>query len=208
MGSRRFVRQNAVVSRVAPSLQGSTMAQAMPSKLARARAQASHSHAPRIEQPAPATQPAPIIQLAPAALPTPATQPAPVIQPAHVAQLAPAALPSMVSQTAQVGPRISQLFGATIEPGAFSPYFSADLTFPNSNLAPGVYHTSTAQGGTFLLSSSNPNGKQHLSRQVIELTSALAQQTTLVNQLLQHTKIQRAPDKVSRSRTRADKPLH
>ncbi|KAM1859601.1 hypothetical protein ACFX13_011883 [Malus domestica] len=59
MGLRRSMRQNAIVSRVAPPLQGSTMAQAMPSKLARARAQASHSHAPRIEQPASVTQPAP-----------------------------------------------------------------------------------------------------------------------------------------------------
>ncbi|KAM1149807.1 hypothetical protein ACFX2B_030050 [Malus domestica] len=114
----------------------------------------------------------------------------------------------MVSQATQVSPRISQLFGATIEPGAFSPYFSVDLTFPNSNLSPGVYHTSTAQGGTFIPSSSNPNGEQHLSRQVIELTSTLAQQTTLVNQLLQRTEIQCAPNEVSRSRTRADEPLH
>ncbi|KAM2168866.1 hypothetical protein ACFX1Q_038266 [Malus domestica] len=132
MGLRRSMRQNAVVSRVAPSLQGSTMAQAMPSKLARARAQASHSHAPRIEQPAPVTQhapttqPASVIQLAPAALPTPAS------------------LPPMVSQAAQVVPRISQLSRATIELGAFSLYFSADLTFPNLNLTTGVYHTSTA----------------------------------------------------------------
>ena len=81
------------------------------------------------------------------------------------------------------------------------------MTFPNSNLALGVYHLSTAQGGAFLPSSSNPNGEQHLSRQVIELTSALAQQTTLVNQLLQRIGIQRAPDEVSRSRTRADEPF-
>ena len=114
----------------------------------------------------------------------------------------------MTFQAAQVGPRLSQPSGPTIEPGAFSPHFFADLTFPNSSLAPGVNHHSTAQGGTFLPSSSNPNGEQHLSRQVIELTSALAQQTTLVNQLLQRTEIQRAPDEVSRSRTRADEPLH
>ncbi|KAM2144250.1 hypothetical protein ACFX1R_047955 [Malus domestica] len=110
----------------------------------------------------------------------------------------------MAFQAAQVGPRLSQPSGPTIEPGAFSPYFFADLTFPNSNLVPGVYHLSTAQGGAFLLSFSNPNGEQHLSRQVIELTSALAQQKTLVNQLLQRIGIQRAPDEVSRSRTRAD----
>ena len=38
----------------------------------------------------------------------------------------------------------------------------------------------------------------------MELTSALAQQTTLVNQLLQRTEIQRAPDEVSQSRTRVN----
>ncbi|KAM2679954.1 hypothetical protein EV2_011807 [Malus domestica] len=65
------MRQNVVVSRVAPPLQGFIMAQAMPSKLAWARPQASHSQSPRIEQPAPATQPAPAIQ------PTFVVQPAP-----------------------------------------------------------------------------------------------------------------------------------
>ncbi|KAM2430792.1 hypothetical protein ACFX1W_018186 [Malus domestica] len=84
-----------------------------------------------------------------------------------------------------------------MEPAAFSPHFSPDLTFPNSNLAPGVYHNSTIQGDAFRPNSFNPNCKQHLSRQVIELTSTLAQQTTLVNQLLQRTMMQRAPDKVS-----------
>ncbi|KAM1499519.1 hypothetical protein PS1_022585 [Malus domestica] len=113
----------------------------------------------------------------------------------------------MVSQAAQVGPRISQLSGATIKPGAFSPYFTADLTFPNSNLAPRAYCTSIAQGSTFIPSYSNPNGEQHLSRQLIELTSAFAQQTTLVNQLLQRTENQCALDEVSLSRTRADEPL-
>ena len=93
-------------------------------------------------------------------------------------------------------------------PGTFSPHFFADLTFPNSSLAPRVNHLSTIHGGTFLPSSSNPNGEQHLPRQVIELTSALAQQTTLVNRLLQRTEIQRAPDEVSRSRTRTDEPFH
>ncbi|KAM2511934.1 hypothetical protein PS1_036263 [Malus domestica] len=112
------------------------------------------------------------------------TQPAPVIQHVLTALPAPATLPLMVSQAAQVGSRISQLSEATIKPGAFSPYFTVDLTFPNSNLAPGAYCTSIAQGNTFIPSSSNPNGEQHLSRQVIELTSAFAQQTTLVNQLL------------------------
>ncbi|KAM1533575.1 hypothetical protein EV2_007739 [Malus domestica] len=127
-------------------------------------------------------------------------QPAPVKQPTLTAH------PALVAfQAAQVGPRLSQPSGATIEPGAFSPYFFANLTFPNSNLAPGVYHPSTAQGGAVIPSSSNPNGEQHLSRQVMKLTSALAQQTTLVNQLLQRIGIQRAPDEVSRSRTRANR---
>ncbi|KAM1521712.1 hypothetical protein ACFX10_011916 [Malus domestica] len=139
------------------------------------------------------TQPAPDEQ------PTPVVQPASFEQPTLTAQPAPVAF-----QAAQVGPRLSQPSGPTIEPGAFSPHFFMDLTFPNSNLAPGVYHISTAQGGAFLPSSSNPNGEQHLSRQVIELTSALAQQKTLVNQLLQRIRIQRTPDEVSRSRTRAD----
>ena len=133
------------------------------------------------------------------AQPTPAEQPTPVVQPALVAHPT-----SLAFQAAQVGPRLSQPSGPTIEPGAFSPYFSADLTFPNSNLTLGVYHPSTAQGGTFLPSSSNPNGEQHLPRQVIELTSALAQQKTLVNELLQHTKMQHVPNKVSQRRTRAD----
>ncbi|XP_070669108.1 uncharacterized protein [Malus domestica] len=110
----------------------------------------------------------------------------------------------MVSQAAQVRPRQSQPSGPIIEAEAFSPHFSADLTFPNSNLAPGVNHPFIVQGGAFHPSSSNPNGEQNLSRQVIELTSALAQQTTLVNQLLQRTEMHRAHDEVSRSRTRVD----
>ncbi|KAM2755536.1 hypothetical protein PS2_017529 [Malus domestica] len=98
-------------------------------------------------------------------------------QPAPDEQPTLTAYPAPVAfQAAQVSPRLSQPSGPTIEPGAFSPHFFTGLTFPNSNL---------------------------LSRQVIELTSALAQQTTLVNQLLQHIGIQRAPDEVSRSRTRA-----
>ncbi|KAM1716539.1 hypothetical protein COP1_024298 [Malus domestica] len=72
MGSRRSTRKNAVVSRVTPPLQVSTMAQAMPSKLARARAQASHSHAPRIEQLDPVAQPVPVTQPALVIQPTPA----------------------------------------------------------------------------------------------------------------------------------------
>ncbi|KAM2432439.1 hypothetical protein ACFX1W_019642 [Malus domestica] len=179
-----------------------------------------------VAQPAPAKQPALVTQPAPDEQLTPVVQPASVEQPTLTAQPAPAEQSALVTQpaldeqpiltahhapvafqAAQVDPRLSQPSGPTIEPGAFSPYFFTDLTFPNSNLAPGVYHISTAQGGAFLPSSSNPNGEQHLSRQVIELTSALAQQTTLVNQLLQRIGIQRAPDEVSRSRTRADEPF-
>ncbi|KAM1633337.1 hypothetical protein ACFXTN_010409 [Malus domestica] len=107
----------------------------------------------------------------------------------------------------QACPRLSQPSRPTIELGAFSLHFFADLTFSNSNLAHGVYHPSIALRGAFLPSSFNPNGEQHLSRQVIELTNTLAQQTTLVNQLLQRIGIQRAPDEVSRSRTRAYEPF-
>ncbi|KAM1667662.1 hypothetical protein ACFX1Q_046599 [Malus domestica] len=170
-----------------------TTARVVPSKFTWTKAQASHSHTPRIEQPAPVIQPALV------------AQPAPTIQPAPVIQLAPAAQPVfMVSQAAQVRPRQSQPSGPIIEAEAFSPHFSADLTFPNSNLALGVNHPFIVQGGAFHPSSSNPNGEQNLSRQVIELTSALAQQTTLVNQLLQRTEMHRAHDEVSRSRTRVD----
>ncbi|KAM1513669.1 hypothetical protein FF2_024923 [Malus domestica] len=165
-----------------------TMIQAVPSKFTWTQAQASHSHAPRIEQPASVIQPAPTIQSAPVIQPAPAAQPA-----------------LMVSQAAQVGPRQSQPSGPIIEAETFSPHFPPDLTFPNSNLAFGVNHPFIVQGGAFHPSSSNPNGEQNLSRQVIELTSALAQQTTLVNQLLQRTEMQRAHDEVSRSRTRVDK---
>ncbi|KAM1790823.1 hypothetical protein ACFX12_034851 [Malus domestica] len=85
----------------------------------------------------------------------------------------------MALQAVPIGPRLVQpsrlqIYGTTIEPGAFSPHISMDLTFPNSNLVPGVYHTSTVQGDTFFPSFSNPNGEQHLSRQVVELTNALA----------------------------------
>ncbi|KAM1536142.1 hypothetical protein ACFX1Z_015070 [Malus domestica] len=66
-------------------------------------------------------------------------------QPTLVAQLAPATQPAyVVSQAAQVGSRLSQPLGPIIEPGVFSPHFSADLTFPNSNIALRVYHYSTA----------------------------------------------------------------
>ncbi|KAM1391938.1 hypothetical protein ACFX2I_019593 [Malus domestica] len=164
-----------------------------------------------VTQPAPDEQLTPVVQPASVEPPTLTAQPAPAEQPALVTQPAPDEQPTLTAhhapvafQAAQVDPRLSQPSGPTIEPGAFSPYFFVNLTFPNSTLAPGVYHISTTQGGAFLPSSSNPNGEQHLSRQVIELTSALAQQTTLVNQLLQRIGIQRAPDEVSRSRTRAD----
>ncbi|KAM2609188.1 hypothetical protein TB1_037436 [Malus domestica] len=159
------------MARAVPSKAYGTKAttQAVPSKFTWTQAQASHSHAPRTEQPAPVIQPAP------------AAQPA-----------------LMASQAAQVDPRQSQPSGI-IEAGVFSAHFSADLTFPNSNLALGVNHPSIVQGGAFHPSSSNPNGEQNLSRQVIELTSTFVQQTTLVNQLLQ-----RAHDEVSRSKTRAD----
>ncbi|KAM1124829.1 hypothetical protein ACFX2B_039704 [Malus domestica] len=177
-----------------------TTARAVPSKFTWTKAQASHSHAPRIEQPALVAQPAPVIQPALVAQPAPTIQPAPVIQPGPSAQPV-----FMVSQAAQVRPRQSQPSGPIIEAEVFSPHFSADLTFPNSNLALGVNHPFIIQGGAFHPSSSNPNGEQNLSRQVIELTSALAQQTTLVNQLLQRTEMHRAHDEVSRSRTRVDK---
>ncbi|KAM1305491.1 hypothetical protein ACFX2F_023024 [Malus domestica] len=161
-----------------------------------------------VEQPIPVAQPAPAKQPALMTQPTPDEQPTPVVQPASIEQPILTAYHAPVAfQAAQVGPRLSQPSGPTIEPGAFSPYFFAGLTFPNSNLAPEVYHPFTAQEGAFLPSSSNPNGEQHLSRQVIELTSALAQQATLVNQLLQRIGIQRAQDEVSRSRTRADEPF-
>ncbi|KAM2605774.1 hypothetical protein TB2_034531 [Malus domestica] len=119
----------------------------------------------------------------------------------------------VVFQAAQIGPRLVQpswlqISKSTIKLGAFSPHFSTDLTFPNSNLTLGVYHLSTAQGDTFLPSSSNPNGEQHLSRQVIKLTNALVQRMTLVNQLLQCTEMQRAPFKESQSRIRADEEPH
>ncbi|KAM2417368.1 hypothetical protein TB1_023632 [Malus domestica] len=128
---------------------------------------------------------------------------APTEQPTFVAQLPSTTQSAPVAfQVAKIDPRLVQLSWLqisrlTTEPGTFSPYFSADLAFPNSNLAPRVYHTSTAQEDAFIPSYSNPNGEQHLSRQVIELMSALAQQTTLANQPLQRIKMQRAPDEVS-----------
>ncbi|KAM1996080.1 hypothetical protein ACFX15_029069 [Malus domestica] len=220
-------KQPTLVTQPAPDEQPTLTAQPAPAKQPALVTQPAPDEQPTpVAQPAFVEQPTPVAQPAPAKQPTPVAQPAPAKQPALVTQPAPDEQPTPVVQpasfeqptltaqpapvafqVAQVGPILSQPSGPTIEPGAFSPYFFADLTFPNSNLALGVYHISTAQGGAFLPSSSNPNGEQHLSRQVIELTSALAQQTTLVNQLLQRIGIQRAPDEVSRSRTRADEPF-
>ena len=179
MGPRRSTRLNVVLGGTTPLPRGSTMAttavttrdevhgtttmaqivpprqvQAVPHKAhsAKATARASNSRASRIEQPAPVTKPAP------AAQPASAAQPAP-----------------MVYQAAQVGSRPFQLPGPTVEPGVISQPFFTDLTLPNSNLVPGFNHPSTAQGGIFLPSSSNLSGEQHLSRQVMELTSALVQ---------------------------------
>ena len=207
MGPRRSTRLDVVLGGTAPPPRGSTMAptmvttrdkvhgtttmaqivsprqaQAIPHKVyaAKATAQASHSRASHTEQPAPVTKPAP------------AAQPAPTAQPAP-----------MVSQAAQDGSRPFQLSGPIVEPGVISQPFFTDLTFTNSNLVPGINHLSTAQGGIFLPSSSNLSGD--LSRQVLQLTNALAQQTTLVNRFLQRTEIQHAPDEVSQSRTRVNK---
>ncbi|XP_070678845.1 uncharacterized protein [Malus domestica] len=217
------VKQPTITAQPAPAEQPALVTQPAPDEQPTPVAQPAFVEQPTpvaqpvpTKQPTPMTQPAFVEQLTPVAQPAPAKQPAlvtqpaldeqptPVVQPASFEQPTTAQPAPVAFQATQVGPRLSQPSGPTIEPGAFSPHFFVDLTFPNSNLAPGVYHPSTAQGGAFLPSSSNPNGEQHLSRQVIELTSALAQQTTLVNQLLQRIGIQRAPDEVSRSRTRAD----
>ncbi|TQE13810.1 hypothetical protein C1H46_000441 [Malus baccata] len=100
-------------------------------------------------KPAPAEQPVLVAQSAPAAQPAPAEQPTLTAQPASaeqptlVAQSAPVVEPASVSfQAAQIGSRLFPPSGPTIEPGVFSPRFSADLIFPNSNLLPGAYHSS------------------------------------------------------------------
>ncbi|KAM1100311.1 hypothetical protein ACFX2B_006723 [Malus domestica] len=208
-------KQPALVTQPAPDEQPTPMVQPASVEQPTLVAQPAPAKQPAfVTQPAPDEQLTLVVQPASVEQPTLTAQPAPAEQPALVTQPAPDEQPTLTAhpapvafQAAQVDPRLSQPSRPTIEPGAFSPHFFADLTFPNSNLAPGVYHISTAQGGAILPSSSNPNGEQHLFRQVIELTSALAQQTTLVNQLLQRIGIQRAPDQVSRSRTRADEPF-
>ena len=94
-------------------------------------------------------------------------------RPPHVEQLAPAAKPAhtaLPAHAAQPAPVVSQA----------------------ARVVPGTIHPSVAREGVFLSSSSNLSGEQNLSRQVMKLTNALAQQTTLVNQLLQRTEIQRA----------------
>ncbi|KAM1001168.1 hypothetical protein ACFX2A_007838 [Malus domestica] len=79
---------------------------------------------------------------------------------AHTKQHAPVKQPaSVVSYAAQVSPRPSR---PIIKSGAFSPHFSIDLTFSNSNLVPEAYHPSTTQEGTFHPSSSNLNGEKKL----------------------------------------------
>ncbi|KAM1112514.1 hypothetical protein ACFX13_046206 [Malus domestica] len=110
------------------------------------------------EQPILMAQPTLAKQLTPVVHHAPPEQLTSVVQPALMAYPTPVAF-----RAAKVGPRLSQPSGPIIEPEAFSPYFSLDLAYSNSNLAPGVYHPFTAQGGTFLPSSSNPNGEQHLS---------------------------------------------
>ncbi|XP_070677018.1 non-classical arabinogalactan protein 31-like [Malus domestica] len=110
------------------------------------QAQISYSQAPHAKQPTLVAQPVPAEQPTLVAQPTYAAQPAPVEQPTPVAQPIPAAQPAPVAfKVAQVNPRLSQPSGPNIKPGAFPPRFSVDLTFPNSNLAPEAYHTSTAQ---------------------------------------------------------------
>ncbi|KAM0973797.1 hypothetical protein ACFX2C_017076 [Malus domestica] len=156
MGSRRSTRLNVTISGVAPPPQVSTMGttaavttttRAVPSRQAQVKslhgqrepntlpspAQTSHPCASHAEQPTLVAQPAPVAQHTPDEQPTLVAQPAPV-----------------AFQAAQIDPRLVQPFrlqisGPTIELGAFSPYFYADLTFPNSNLTPGVYHISIAQ---------------------------------------------------------------
>ncbi|KAM2538499.1 hypothetical protein TB2_023939 [Malus domestica] len=131
--TRDEVHSTTTTARAVPSKYAQAQAQAVPSKAydTKATAQALHSHASRTEQPT---------HVAELAL----EQPTLVAQPALMAQPV-----SVAFQATQIGPRLVQLsqlqiFGPMIKPGAFSPHFSIDLTVPNSNLTPGVYHTSTA----------------------------------------------------------------
>ena len=73
-----------------------------------------------------------------------------------------------------------------------------------SSFVSAVHYTSTTYGDAHYLDYSNPNDEHHLPQQVANLTSALAYQITLVNQLLEHMEMQRAPDEVSSSRTRTE----
>ncbi|KAM1453099.1 hypothetical protein ACFXTO_002751 [Malus domestica] len=97
MGPRRSTRLNVVIGGVVPPLQGSTMAQAVPSKLARVQAQASHLYASCAEQPVPDKQPTLVAQPAPAKQPTLVAQPAPDEQPTPVVQPAPAEQPNLAA---------------------------------------------------------------------------------------------------------------
>ncbi|KAM1602845.1 hypothetical protein ACFX1Z_029515 [Malus domestica] len=72
------------------------------------------------------------------------------------------------------------------------------------SLVPVVHYTSTIHEDTHFPISSNLNGKHHLLQQVANLINALAQQTTLVNQLLECIEMQRTLDEVSRSKIRAE----
>ena len=177
VGPRRSTRLNVALGEMAPLPRGSTMGTTAVTTRSEVHGATAAVQASRSRSPR-------VEHPAPAAKPAPAARPAPV-----------------VSQAARVGPKPSR---PTVEPMAVPQPFFTDLTLTNPNLVPGINHPSTAQEGVFPSSSSNLSGEQNLSRQVMELTSALAQQTTLVNRLLQRTEIQRAPDEVSRSRTKAD----
>ena len=198
VGPRRSTRLNVALGEMAPLPRGSTMGTTAVTTRGEvhgttAAVQASHSRAPRVEQPAPGACSCPCSPACSCSQACPCNQACPCIPACPV-----------VSQTARVSPKPSRPSGPTVELRPVPQPFFADSTLINPNLVPGINHPSTAQEGVFLSSSSNLSGEQYLSRQVMELTSALAQQTTLVNRLLQRTEIQRAPDEVSRSRTRAD----
>ncbi|KAM2359086.1 hypothetical protein TB2_007612 [Malus domestica] len=149
MGPRRSTRLNVTISGAAPAPRVSTTGTtAVPSPRPKP------CHPRRLMALRPRPKPHSYMHHAPSnplSYPlAPTKQPAPVKQPA-----------SVVSQAAQVSPRPSR---PIIKPGAFSPHFSTDLTFSNSNLVPEAYHSSITQGGTFHPSSSNLNGEKNLSR--------------------------------------------